>query len=119
LNYVAQTEENNILSDYAKHWESIWMKCGRKETALFESNCTAYTEEVVTQNARRNLMVWIYCLLRNYKKIAPIDELDPEVKRKMWTFVQEVCEGKTDDPKRMRHVGMVFYAIEYFINGNS
>lgn len=107
------------LQQYGKHWESIWMKCGRKETALFESNCTAYTEEVVIQNARRNLMVWIYCLLRNYKKITPIDELDPEAKRKMWTFIQEVCEGKTDDPKRMKHVAMVFYAIEYFINENN
>jgi hypothetical protein len=104
---------------YAKEWEAIWMRCGRKETAVFESNCTAYTEDIVTQNARRNLMVWIYCLLRNYKKIVPIEELDPEVKRKMWAFVQEICDGKIDDKKRMLHIAMAFYAIEYFINENS
>lgn len=104
---------------YAKDWEDIWMTCGRKETAVFESNSPAYAEEVVTQNARRNLMVWIYCLLRNYKKIVPIENLEPDVKKKMWAFVKEICAGKTDDPKRMKHICMVFYAIEYFINENN
>lgn len=102
--------------EYAKHWENIWMTCARKETALFESNSVAYTEEVVTQNARRNLMVWFYCLLRNYKKIVPIEDLDRDTKNKMWAFVKEICAGKTNDVQRMKHICMVFYAIEYFIN---
>ncbi len=101
---------------YSKDWENIWMTCGRKETAVFESNSIAYTDEVITQNCRRNLMVWIYCLLRNYKKITPIENLDQETKIKMWSFVKEICAGKTDDIKRMKHIAMVFYAIEYFIN---
>lgn len=104
---------------YDKDWENIWMTCGRKETVVFESNSMAYTNEVVTQNARKNLMVWIYCLLRNYKKIKPIEDLDYDVKQKMWAFVKEVCAGKTDDLKRMKQVAMVFYAIEYFINENN
>jgi hypothetical protein len=101
---------------YAKDWEDIWMTCGRKETAVFESNSVAYTEEVIMQNARRNLMVWIYCLLRNYKKLTAVEDLEPDVKRKMWVFVKEICAGKTDDVKRMKHIAMVFYTIEYFLN---
>jgi hypothetical protein len=95
--------------------EFMWY-IGRKETAVFESNSVAYTEEVIMLNARRNLMVWIYCLLRNYKKIKPIEELDRDVKVKMWAFVNEVCAGKTNDLQRKKHICMVFYAIEYFIN---
>lgn len=103
---------------YAKDWEDIWMTCGRKETALFEAHSVAYTNEVVTQNARKNLMVWMYRLLRNSKRIIPIENLEVEVKQKMWDFVKEVCAGKTDDIERMKHVAQVFYAIEYFINEN-
>lgn len=104
---------------YAKDWENIWMTCGRKETALFEAHSVAYTNEVVTQNARKNLMVWMYRLLRNSKRIIPIENLEVEVKQKMWAFVKEVCAGKTDDVQRMKQVAMVFYAIEYFINENN
>jgi len=101
---------------YAKDWEEIWMNCGRKETAVFESNNIAYTEELIKCNARKNLMVWIYCLLRNYKKIVAIEDLEQDVKLKMWGFVKEVCAGKTDDIKRMKQIAMVFYTIEYFLN---
>jgi diadenosine tetraphosphate (Ap4A) HIT family hydrolase len=109
-------ENENKFTEYAKWWENVWMSCGRKETDVFESNSIAYTEDIVVGNARRNLMVWIYCLLRNYKKLTAIEDLEPDVKKKMWAFVKEVCAGKTDDVKRMKHICMVFYTIEYFIN---
>jgi hypothetical protein len=113
---VAQIEENNKYTEYAKWWEGVWMTCGRKETAVFESNSVAYTEEVIMQSARRNLMVWIYCLLRNYKKLTAIEDLELDVKKKMWAFVNEICVGKEVDVKRKKHICMVFYTIEYFIN---
>lgn len=103
---------------YTKEWENIWMTCGRKETALFENDSVTYAETVVLFEGRRKLMVWIYCLLRNYKKIVPIDELEYDVKKKMWAFVQEICTGKTNDLRVMKHTAMAFYAIEYFINEN-
>lgn len=101
---------------YSKHWENAWMTCGRKETATFESNNLGYTESLIVGNGRRMLMVWIYCLLRNYKKIKPIEDLEPDVKRQMWGFVKEVCDGKTSDIQKMKQIAMVFYAIEYFLN---
>lgn len=104
------------LQQYAEDWKRIWMKCGRNETAVFESNNIAYTNELITCEARKNLMVWIYYLLRNFKYIKPIEELDDDTKRQMWGFVNEVCAGKTNDPKRKKHIAMVFYAIEYFLN---
>lgn len=113
---MSHLPDDNKFTEYAKWWENTWMTCGRKETAAFESNNLAYTEELIFQNARRNLMVWIYCLLRNFKKLIPIENLEPEVKQKMWAFVKEVCAGKTDDLKRMKQIAMVFYTIEYFLN---
>lgn len=110
------TETNNKYIEYAKWWESIWMTCGRKETAVFESNNLAYTEELIIGNARRNLMIWIYCLLRNYKKIKPIEELDQSEKQQIWAFVKEVCLGKTSDKKIMIGIAKTFYVIEYFLN---
>lgn len=109
---------DNSVEIAKEQTEFMWY-IGKKETALFEAHSMAYTEEVVMQNARRNLMVWIYCLLRNYKKVVPIENLEPDVKKKMWAFVKEICAGKTDDPKRMKQIAQVFYAIEYFINENN
>lgn len=109
-------DDTKKFTEYARLWENAWMTCGRKETAVFESNSIAYANEVVALQARKNLMVWIYRLLKNYKKIKPIESLDYETKEKMLAFVKEICAGKTDDPVRMKEVAMVFYAIEYFIN---
>lgn len=102
--------------EIAKQQTEFMFQIGRKETALFESHSVAYTEEVIMQNARRNLMVWIYCLLRNYKKLTAIEDLELDVKKKMWAFVNEICAGKEVDIKRKKHICMVFYAIEYFLN---
>jgi len=105
--------------EIAKRQTEFMFHIGRKETAMFEANSVAYTEEIVTMKGRRGMMVWIYCLLRNYKKVVAIEDLEPEVKNKMWQFVKEICAGKTNDLKEMKHICMVFYAIEYFINENS
>ena len=91
---------------------------GRKETTLFEEHSIEYTEELITQNARRKLMVWIYCLLRNYGKLTAIEMLDQDTKEKMWRFVKEICKGKTEDLQRMKEIAQAFYTIEYFINEN-
>ena len=89
---------------------------GRKETWAFECNSVAYTEDVIVNNARRKLMVWIYCLLRNYGKLKPIEELEQDVKEQMWRFIKEICKDKTEDVHRMKQVAMTFYTIEYFLN---
>lgn len=103
----------------ANDWKELVFRIGRKETNLFEEHSVEYTEELITQNARRKLMVWIYCLLRNYGKLTAIELLEQDIKEKMWRFVKEICKGKTDDLKRMKEIAQAFYAIEYFINENN
>lgn len=98
--------------------EMMW-NIGRKEAALFEANNVGYTETVVLFSGRRKLMVWIYCLLRNYKKITAIENLEHDVKLQMWGFVKEICAGKTNDVKKMKEVAKAFYALEYFLNENN
>lgn len=113
---MAQTEENNIFVAYQRSWEALFLRIGRKETAAFEDNNVGYTDDLINGNARRGLMVWIYRLLRNFKFLKPIEDLDPDAKRQMWGFVKEICEGKTNDIERMKQIAMVFYTIEYFLN---
>lgn len=102
--------------EIARQQTEFMFEIGRKETAIFENDSVTYTETVLLSSGRRGIMVWVYCLLRNYKKIVPIEDLDRETKNKMWAFVKEICAGKTNDVQRMKHICMVFYAIEYFIN---
>jgi diadenosine tetraphosphate (Ap4A) HIT family hydrolase len=104
------------IVEIAKRQTEHMFEIGRKETALFEEHSIAYTEELITQNARRKLMIWIYCLLRNYGKLTAIEKLDQDTKEKMWRFVKEVCKGKTEDLQRMKEIAQAFYTIEYFIN---
>lgn len=105
--------------EIAKRCTEVFFVIGRKETNLFEEHSIAYTEELITQNARRKLMVWIYCLLRNYGKLTAIENLEQDVKENMWAFVKEICKGKTEDLKRMKEIAQAFYVIEYFINENN
>ena len=101
-----------------KQWLEFMERIGRKETAIFEENSIAYTNDVIVCNCRRHLMIWIYSTLKGKKKIKPIEELDQEVKEQMWAFVKEICAGKTNDRERMVEVAKTFYVIEYFINEN-
>ena len=101
-----------------KQWLECIERIGRKETEIFENNSEAYTEDVITGNCRRHLMVWIYSILKGRKKIKPIEELDREIKEQMWAFVKEICASKINDKERMAEVAKTFYVIEYFINEN-
>jgi hypothetical protein len=100
-----------------------WLLCmeriGRKELACFEEYSVGYTEQIVNFNCRRSIMVWVYNTLKAAKKITPIENLEKEVKQKMWGFVNEICAGKTDDQKRKIEIAKVFYVIEYFMNENN
>lgn len=99
-------------------WRQCILRVGRKETAVFEANNIGYTEDVITGNARRHLMIWIYHHLVCYKLIQPIEKLDKEVKQQMWGFILEIWDEKVKDKKKMIETCKVFYAIEYFINEN-
>lgn len=93
-------------------------RIGRKEAAYFENDNIGYTEEIISFNCRRSIMVWVYSELKKNNKIVPIENLAPEDKNNMWGFIKEICAGKTEDQKRMIEVCKVFYVIEYFLNEN-
>lgn len=102
--------------------EYDWLQCmiriGQKETSAFENDSVGYTDQIVSMNCRRGIMVWVYSELKRHDKIKPIENLEPADKKQMWGFIKEICAGKTDDQKRMIEVAKVFYVIEYFININ-
>lgn len=114
---MAQIEENSFM-EYDRRWLACMERIGRKELACFEEYSVGYTEQIVNFNCRRSIMVWVYNALKSARKIKPIEELEIEVKKQMWGFVNEICAGKTDDQKRKIEVAKVFYVIEYFINEN-
>jgi hypothetical protein len=97
-------------------WLQCMMRIGRKETVFFEQDNTGYTEQIVSMNCRRSIMVWVYSTMINAKLLTPIELLDLEVKKQMWGFVNELCAGKEADKKRRIEIAKTFYIIEYFIN---
>lgn len=99
-----------------RDWLSCMERIGRKETVYFENDNVGYTDQIIRLNCRRSIMCWVYSELKKHKKLIPIEQLEPVVKKQMWAFVKEICVGKTDDLKRMTEVAKVFYTIEYFIN---
>lgn len=100
-------------------WKEKIMDIGRKETAVFESNNLAYTNELIKYNCRRDLMKWIYIDVCNYKKLSKIEDLPQDEKEALWSFVKDVCKGQTADVERMKDIARVFYIIEYFLNENN
>lgn len=104
------------FQQYDKSWLACMERIGRKETTYFEQTNVEYTDQIVKFNCRRQIMCWVYSVLKQNKKIIPIENLEPWVKKKMWAFVKEVCNGKTDEQKRMIEVAKTFYVLEYFIN---
>lgn len=111
-----------IVEDKYQLHDRMWLECmeriGRKETAYFEQNNIDYTNQIVELNCRRGIMVWVYNELKKHKKITPIENLELDVKKQMWSFIKEICAGKTEDQKRMVEVAKTFYTIEYFLNEN-
>jgi hypothetical protein len=99
-------------------WLACMERIGRKETACFENDSVGYTDQIVGLNCRRGIMVWVYSTMKTAKRIKPIEDLELEDKKKMWAFINEICEGKDVDKQRKIEVIKVFYVIEYFINEN-
>lgn len=111
---MAQIEESKYqIAD--RGWLECMERIGRKELACFEDYSVGYTEQIVTMNCRRAIMVWVYSTLVKSKKITAIEQLDLDVKKQMWSFVNEVCEGKEVGKEARIEIAKVFYIIEYFI----
>lgn len=96
--------------------DDIFLNYGRKQAAAFEEDNIGYTNALLMLGGCRKMLVWIYCLLINYKKIQPIESLPKEQKEQIWEFVKEICiEGHRQKEKMIQMV-KVFYTIEYFLN---
>lgn len=95
--------------------EYMW-ELGRKFARQFEWDNIRFTEMLVAAGGTRGLLVWIYCLLRNYKKIVALEDLSKEDKDQMWGLAMDVCQGEHRTRKKMHEIVMAFYALEYFLN---
>lgn len=98
-----------------KHLESFW-NVGRKYAREFEWDNLKFTEILINLGGCRKMMVWIYCLLRNYGKITALKDLPKEQKEEMWLFIKDLCGEKKTDLELCRQMCMAFYALEYFLN---
>lgn len=103
----------------ANNWDEIMMNTGRKMTATFEDNNMAFVDALILTSGTRHMMRWIYRHLVHHGRVSPIESLPIESKEQIWSFVKDVCEGKTTDRIIMKEIAMAFYAIEYFINENN
>lgn len=99
-------------------WDNCMCRVGRKLTNSFEMDSVGFTNILITTNATRLLLRWIYSHLVYKRGLKPIEKLDQDVKFKMWEFVKEICAGKTNDIVRMKEIAIAFYVIEYFIHEN-
>jgi len=92
----------------------MW-ELGRKLAREFEWDNISFTERLVALGGFRGILVWIYCLLRNYGKLTPLEQLSEEDKASMWNTALDVCkENRTK--KKLHEIVMSFYALEYFLN---
>lgn len=114
---VAQIAEDKYQA-IDRSWLECMMRIGRKETAYFEQDNIEYTNQLTWYKSRRKIMEWVYNTLVSAKKIGPIEKLEPDVKKQMWGFVNEICVGKGVDQKVKIEISKVFYIIEYFLNEN-
>jgi len=96
-------------------WKELLWKIGRRETEEFEAKSMLYTDNLIECNARRELMLWIYRALIMYKGLTKVEDLETEVKQKMWLTVKDLCAGRVEDKQKLIDICKVFYAIEYFL----
>lgn len=103
----------------AQHdWEQLMWRIGRDEKDYFEIDNVFYLDTLVHSVLRRGLMAWVYSDLCFANKIVRLEHLDRQVKNRMWNNVKELCEGKTDDQKKLIQICKAFYVIDYFLNEN-
>ena len=100
----------------ANRQHQIMLDFGRKQVALFEKDNISYTEALLRLSGSRKMMVWLYDVLKNYKYVVAIEDLEPEVKKKMWLTVKDICSGRLEDNDKLVEMCKAFYALEYFLN---
>jgi hypothetical protein len=100
----------------ANRQHQVMLDFGRKQAALFEKDNISYTDSLLILSGSRRMMVWLYCVLKNYKYLVPIEDLDLDVKQKMWLTVKDICSGRLDDKGKAVEMCKAFYALEYFLN---
>jgi hypothetical protein len=114
---VAQIAEDKYQA-IDRSWLECMMRIGRKETAYFEQDNVGYTDQLFWYHSRRQVMRWVYSTMVTAKKITPIENLELEVKKQMWGFINELCVGKEVSKDIRIDIARIFYLIEYFINEN-
>lgn len=97
-------------------WDKLMMNTGRKMTATFEDNNDGFVNALILTSGTRHMMRWLYRHMINKGRIKAIESLDIESKKEIWSFIRDVCSGKTNDKEVMKEVAMAFQVIEYFIN---
>jgi hypothetical protein len=100
----------------ANRQHQIMLDFGRKQAELFEKDNIAYTEALLRLTGSRKMMVWLYDILKNYKYLVPIEDLEKEAKEKMWLTVKDICNGRLEDKEKAIQMCKAFYALEYFLN---
>lgn len=100
----------------SKQVNEIILNVGRKYAKDFENDNLKFTNALLHLGGCRGMMVWIYCLLRNYGKIPALETLPKDQKEEMWAFIKDVCGEKRNDRELCRQMMMAFYALEYFLN---
>lgn len=101
----------------AQHdWEQLMWRIGRDEKDYFEIDNEFYLETLIRMSSRRGVMCWVYSDLCFAKKITRIEQLDKEIKDRMWRNVKSMCEGRELDKKALIQICKAFYVIEYFLN---
>lgn len=114
---AALTGEDRM--DKYQQYDYDWLQCmkriGRKELVFFEEDNVGYTERLIKLNCKRQILVWVYNTLRQNKEIVPVENLELDVKRQMWGFINELCTGKEVGKEVRIEMSKAFYTIEYFL----
>lgn len=101
----------------AQHdWEQLMWRIGRDEKDYFEIDNEFYVDSLFRLRSRLTLMCWIYSDLCFAGKIVKIENLEREIKDRMWRNARAICSGREVDQKTLIKICKAFYVIEYFLN---
>jgi hypothetical protein len=91
------------------------IELGAKQADMFSENHIAYCEVLVTYNASRLILNYVYSNLCRVGKIVPIEGLDIEQKHNLWSMVKDISKDRLDEPKGIELV-KALYVLEYYLN---
>lgn len=94
--------------------ENMWYKLGQGQLDIFQNNCEAYFELLVTGLNQRVIMTMFYSVCVRFKLLMPIEMLPDSDKRDLWESTKDIAGGRLDNYQCIE-LSKCLYTIQRFL----